>query len=92
MGRNPDYRADEEVRAVLWRLRRARERAGLSIRRAAQLLGVTHPTLSAIEQGHRSLTVVDVCVLSGCYGVPAAAILTGEPFGVQGVTQRLEDT
>lgn len=61
------------------RLQRAREAAGYSLRAAATMLGLTHPTVAALEDGRRVATVWDVFKAAEAYGV--------SPAWVMGITQ-----
>jgi transcriptional regulator with XRE-family HTH domain len=50
-------------------LRQARETKGLSLRKAAELLGVTHPYLSALELGHKKLNPEKAQKIAELYGL-----------------------
>ena len=61
------------------RLRFLRERAGLSQRKLAVLVGVNQPTINHWESGHRSLTRERAASLVPHLGSHAEAILLDEP-------------
>ena len=60
------------------RLRLSRENAGIKQDDAAQLIGVSRPTLVSIEKGGRSARIEELQVLARHYGVSANALLRRE--------------
>ena len=60
------------------RLRLSRENAGIKQDDAAQLIGVSRPTLVSIEKGGRSARIEEIQVLARHYGVSANALLRRE--------------
>ncbi len=60
------------------RLRLARENAGIKQDEAAQFIGLSRPTLVAIEKGGRNIRIQELQVLAHHYGVSANALLRRE--------------
>ena len=60
------------------RLRLARENAGIRQDGAAQIIGMSRPTLVSIEKGVRSVRIQELQVLARHYGVSANALLRRE--------------
>ena len=60
------------------RLRLARENRGIRQDDAAQLIGMSRPTLVSIEQGARRVRILELQVLARHYGVSANALLRRE--------------
>ncbi len=60
------------------RLRLARENAGIRQDEAAQIIGMSRPTLVSIEQGSRRARIQEVQTLSKHYGVSVNALLRRE--------------
>lgn len=60
------------------RIRRARERAGLSQGQAAKKLDWHRPTISEIEAGRRSVKASELQVFSKLYGVDSNWLISGE--------------
>lgn len=58
-----------DVRGLAERLRRARERAGLSQGQAAKLLSMHRPTLSNIEAGDRKVSAGELTLFAKIYKV-----------------------
>lgn len=66
---------DDERTTLAAKLRQAREEAGLTQRDAATALGIPQSTISELENGQRRLDMVELKVLAGLYGKPAASFL-----------------
>lgn len=62
-------------RAFGVRVRRERKQAGLSQQRVADQLGVTAPTISALENGHRGPSIELLCRLAVVLRVPPGTLL-----------------
>ncbi len=60
------------------RLRVARQNAGVRQSEAAQIIGVSRPTLVSIEQGVRHVRVQELQQLARCYGISVNALLRRE--------------
>jgi transcriptional regulator with XRE-family HTH domain len=57
------------------RVRLERERAGLSQREVADQVGVTGPTISALENGHRGPSIEVLCRLAAALEVSPGVLL-----------------
>ena len=66
------------AREIGRRLRLAREHAGIRQARAAQVIGVSRPTLVSIEQGTRRIRIQELQSLARHFGVSVNAILRRE--------------
>jgi len=60
------------------RLRVARENAGVRQGEAAQIIGMSRPTLVSIEQGARPVRIQELQQLARCYGISVNALLRRE--------------
>lgn len=70
--------SDSPINAILKRLTRAREQAGLSQSQAAKLIGMSSGSaISHYESGARELSVVTLLELCKVYDVSEAWVLTG---------------
>ena len=71
------------------RIKQARDRAGLSLRQAAHLIGVSHVTVDKWET--EGPPEARIATLASVYGVSEHWIRTGQPAGdVSGVAAMLE--
>lgn len=64
-----------DPRALGERLRIARTNAGIRQERASEALGVSRPTLVAIEKGHRRVRAEELAAAAGLYGVSVGELL-----------------
>jgi transcriptional regulator with XRE-family HTH domain len=62
-------------RAFGARVRLERKRAGLSQQQVAEQIGVTGPTISALENGHRGPSIEALCRLAAVLNVPPGVLL-----------------
>lgn len=62
-------------RALGTRVRLERQRAGLSQRQLADQIGVTGPTISALENGHRGPSIEALCRLAAVLNVAPGVLL-----------------
>lgn len=82
--------ADSSPKSVGYRLRLAREQAGLSQGQVARILKLHRPTISQIEAGQRTVKPTEVAEFAELYKVKQAWIVSGETAGALGVDPRIE--
>lgn len=70
---------DPRYRALLKRLRKAREHAGVTQQQVADRLGLVQPLVSRIEAGERKIDPVEFEELCKLYGKPATFFLPDLP-------------
>jgi transcriptional regulator with XRE-family HTH domain len=77
--------AATEMETLGQRLRSAREYLGLSQELVAERLGIPRASVSAIENGKRKVSSLEVNRLAKLYKVPVTQILSGEPEGIEAI-------
>lgn len=65
-----------EYQAMVERLRKAREKAGLTQDRVAEELGKPQSFVSKVENGERRIDPVELCYFAALYGKPIGWFLS----------------
>ena len=63
------------ISKIAYKLRLAREMAGLSQNQVAQILGLKRPAISEIEAGRRKVSAEEIAELARIYSVSAICLL-----------------
>jgi transcriptional regulator with XRE-family HTH domain len=72
------------------RLRHARKRVGLTLEQVAERTGVSVPSLSAYENGHREPSFAQLAKLAKVYRRPVEFFLSEEPLEAEAVVWRVK--
>lgn len=65
----------EEEETLAWKLRKAREKAGLTQEKSAKVLGLDSTAITKIEHGDRSVSAMELLALAKAYHVPVSVLL-----------------